>query len=89
MAILRLILKLQRYRSVGEATFVIFKTIHKKELRVLIKDFFLFGKNTVKQSSGLISIMETLHQGNQQSSTGMPNLYAVVQTPMTLNALVA
>ena len=32
--------------------------------------------------------MGTLHQGNQQSSTGMPNLNAVVQTPMTLNALV-
>ena len=39
-------------------------------------------------SSGLISIMGTLHQGNQQSSTGMPNLNVVVQTPMTLMALV-
>ena len=33
--------------------------------------------------------MGTLHQGNQQSLTGMPNLNAVIQTPMTLNALVA
>ena len=33
--------------------------------------------------------MATLNQGNQQSSTGMPNLNAVVQTPMTLNTLVA
>ena len=32
--------------------------------------------------------MGTPYQGNQQSSTGMPNLNAVVQTPMTLNALV-
>ena len=31
----------------------------------------------------------TLHQGNQQSSTGMPNLNAIVQTTMTLNVLVA
>ena len=30
--------------------------------------------------------MRTLHQGNQKSSTGMPNLNAVVQTPMTLNS---
>ena len=32
--------------------------------------------------------METQHQVNQQSSTGMPNLNAVVQASMTLNALV-
>ena len=42
----------------------------------------------MKQSSGLISVMGTLHQGNQQSSTCMPNSDAAVQTPMTLNALV-
>ena len=46
-------------------------------------------KILMDQSSGLISIMRTLHQGNQQSSTGISNLNAVVQTPMTLNTLVA
>ena len=33
--------------------------------------------------------MGTLHQGNPQSSTGMPNLNAVVQTSMMLHTLVA
>ena len=61
----------------------------KKEFQVLIKHCFLMGKILLKQISGLISVMGTLHQGNQQSLTGMPNLNAVVQTPMTLNALVA
>ena len=32
----------------------------------------------MKQSSGFISITRTLHQGNQQSSTGMPNLKKVL-----------
>ena len=77
------------YRDLGEATFVIFKTMGKKEFQVLIKHCFLMGKILLKQISGLISVMGTLHQGNQQSLTGMPNLNAVVQTPMTLNALVA
>ena len=60
----------------------------KKEFRVLIKHCFLMGKNTVEQSSGFMRIIGTLHQGNQQSSTGMLNLNAVVQTLMTLNALI-
>ena len=78
-----------RYRGFGEATFVIFKTMDKKEFRVLIKHSFFMGKILLKQSSGLINVMATLHKGTQQSSTGMMNLNAVVQTPMTLNALVA
>ena len=49
----------------------------------------LMGKNTDEEKSGLISVMGTLHQGNQHSSAGMLNLNAVVQTPMTLNVLVA
>ena len=36
-----------------------------------------------------MSIIGAPRKGNQQSSTGMPNLNAIVQTPMTLNALVA
>ena len=76
-------------RGFGEATFVIFKTMDKKEFQVLIKYFILKGKILLKQSSELISVKGTLYQGNKQSSTGMRNLNAVVQTPMTLNALVA
>ena len=60
----------------------------KKELRVLLKHCFLMRKILLKQSSGLISVMGTLHQGNEQSSTGITNLNAAVQTPITLNALV-
>ena len=45
---------------------------------------FQWEKILLKQSSGLISDIVTA-PGNQQSSTGMPNLDAVVQTPMTLN----
>ena len=36
------------YRGFDEATFVIFKTMDKKEFRVLIKRCFLMGKNTVE-----------------------------------------
>ncbi|KAK1122484.1 hypothetical protein K0M31_009703 [Melipona bicolor] len=43
----------------------------------------------LKPNSGLISVVETLHQGNQLLLTGMLNLNAVVQTPMMPNALVA
>ena len=45
--------------------------------------------DVVTMFSCLISVMGTLHQGNQQPSTVMPNLNAVVKIPMTLNALVA
>ena len=41
------------YRGFGEATFVIFKTIDKKEFRVLIKHWFLMGKNTVEAKQWL------------------------------------
>ena len=46
-------------------------------------------KILLKQSSDLINVMGTLHQGNQQLSTVMANLNSVVQTPITLNALIA
>ena len=37
----------------GEATFVIFETMDKKEFRVLIKHCFLMGKNTVEAKKWL------------------------------------
>ena len=86
MKIWRLVQKLQNF---DKATFTIFKTMDKKEFWALIKYCFLREKILLKQSSGLIGVMGTLHEGSQQLSIGMSNLNAVVQTPMTLNALVA
>ena len=65
------------------------KTMDKKEFRVLIKHCFLMAKNTVESKQWLDERYGDSAPGNQQSSTGMPNLNAVVQTPMMLNALIA
>ena len=41
------------YRGFSEATFLIFKTMNKKEFRVLTKHCFLMGKNTVEAKQWL------------------------------------
>ena len=57
--------------------------------RVLIKHCILMGKNIVEVKQWLDKhYMDSARQRNQQSSTDMPNLNALVQTLMTLNALV-
>ena len=56
---------------------------------MLIKHCFLMGKIPFKQNNGLISVIRTLIHRKQRLIGGMPTLNAVVQTQMTLNALVA
>ena len=50
MTIRRLVQKLQ---SFGEASLVIFKTMHKQTFRVLIKDCFLMKKKNVEEKQWL------------------------------------
>ena len=75
--------------SFGKATLVIFKSMDKKEFRVLIKYCFLMGKNTAEGKQWLDKRYGDSAPGKSTIINWYAELNAVVETPMTLNALVA
>jgi hypothetical protein len=63
-----------RYNILSEATLVYCEKMDKKEFRVLMKHCFLAKKILLKPRLGLINIIWTLHQQNQQLRSGLLNL---------------